>query len=350
MFRRLILVAAVVFAASLLAIGTFYWWATSSLVRPLAFEGDTYTLMVEPGSTLSGLARRLASEGLTASPLPLQLHARLAVSGKIHTGEYLIKRGDSILDLVAKLLKGDVVLHRITFPEGRTVVQWLAIVAAHPILSQHAVPDIAEVNALVIEEGGEKPLDNAEGWFFPDTYTFPRNRPPIDIFRQAHRQMRAILDEEWRQRAPDLPLKNPYEALILASIIEKETGVASERNTIAGVFVRRLNKGMRLQTDPTVIYGLGADFTGNLTRKHLEEENPYNTYMIAALPPTPIANPGREAIHAALNPEAGKALYFVARGDGSHSFSSTLNQHVKAVREYQLKRSKDYRSSPAKNQ
>lgn len=350
MFRRLILLAASLFVVALLAAGTFYWWVTNSLVQPLSFEGDTYTLMVEPGSTLTGLARRLHSEGLTTNPLPMQLHARLAVSGKIHTGEYLIKQGETILDLVAKLLKGDVVLHRITFPEGRTVAQWLELVAAHPILSQQPLPDIAEVNALVTEEDGETAVENAEGWFFPDTYTFPRNRSPLDIFRQAHRQMQAILAEEWRNRAPDLPLESPYEALILASIIEKETGLASERTTIAGVFVRRLNKGMRLQTDPTVIYGLGESFDGNLTRKHLGEENPYNTYLISALPPTPIANPGREAIHAALNPEPGTALYFVARGDGSHFFSNTLDQHIKAVREYQLKRSKNYRSAPAGNQ
>lgn len=345
MFRRVILIAALLVLATVAAVGYGYWWVTSSLVRPLNFEGDSYTLMVERGSTLSGLARRLDSEGLTSSPLPLQIHARMTAASKIHAGEYLIRQGENTLDLLTKLLKGDVVLHRVTFPEGRTLGQWLAIVADHPILSQNPLPDIAVLVELV-EEVAEIHGGSAEGWFFPDTYTFPRNRPAVEIFRQAHRQMVDILHAEWQQRAPDLPINSPYEALILASIIEKETGVPSERNTIAGVFTRRLNLGMRLQTDPTVIYGLGDDFDGNLTRKHLGEENPYNTYMIAALPPTPIANPGREAIHAALNPEAGTALYFVAKGDGSHAFSDNLADHVKAVREYQLKRRKDYRSSP----
>jgi conserved hypothetical protein, YceG family len=158
--------------------------------------------------------------------------------------------------------------------------------------------------------------------------------------------MQQVLAEEWAERAEGLPLETPYEALILASIVERETGVPEERSTIAGVFVRRLNMGMKLQTDPTVIYGLGDRFKGNLTRKHLREATLYNTYVIAGLPPTPIANPGREAIHAALNPMEGDALFFVAKGDGSHQFSATLKEHRQAVRDYQLQRAQDYRSSP----
>ena len=339
------------------AVACLRWWVNVSLHRPLAFVGESHTLMVERGSSLSVLARRLSREGLTRSPLPLQIHARLAVDGAIHAGEYRIDQGDTLLQLLDKLLRGDVVLHRVTFPEGRTYEQWFAIIAAHPILGAQPLPDVEALRELVgdgdivaSDAAGEIILGTAEsgveGWFFPDTYSFPRDRLPLDIFREAHRRMKQILAEEWRGRAAELPLHTPDEALILASIVEKETGVAAERGQIAGVFVRRLNLGMRLQTDPTVIYGLGERFDGNLTRAHLGEDTAYNTYRIEGLPPTPIANPGREAIRAALNPEPGTALYFVARGDGSHQFSDTLAQHQKAVREYQLKRRRDYRSAP----
>ncbi|MEA3301277.1 MAG: endolytic transglycosylase MltG [Pseudomonadota bacterium] len=350
------LLAAILVAATFAG---FRWWMDASLHRPLAFPGETYTLMVERGSSLSALARRLAGEGLTPGPLPLQIHARLAVDGTIHAGEYRIERGETLLDLVDKLLRGDVILHRVTFPEGRTLDQWLAILAAHPILGAQPPPS-SEAVAAIFGDGdilapppgddlvlGRASGEAPEGWFFPDTYSFPRDRPAIEILREAHVRMKRILAEEWRARAPDLPIETPYEALILASIVEKETGVAAERGQIAGVFTRRLDLGMRLQTDPTVIYGLGERFQGNLTREHLGEDTAYNTYRIDGLPPTPIANPGREAIRAALNPEPGSALYFVARGDGSHQFSDTLADHQKAVREYQLKRRQDYRSSPA---
>lgn len=343
MFRTLIVAAVVVLLTLALGVAGVQWWVKDSLQRPLTLpdEGD-YTLLVERGSSLYGVARRLHAEGLTRSPLPLQLYGRLAVTGKIHAGEYRIAAGDSTLVLLDKLLRGDVVLHKVTFPEGRTVAQWLEIVAAHPLLSAHT-PEMADLEALVAESGETA----VEGWFYPDTYVFPRDRRALDIFRQAHQQMREVLEQEWRQRQPGLPLADPYEALILASIIERETGVPWERGAIAGVFVRRLDKGMRLQTDPTVIYGLGDRYQGNLTRAHLQEDTDFNTYRIQGLPPTPIANPGRQAIHAALNPEEGSSLYFVAKGDGSHHFSDTLDQHNKAVRQYQLNRRADYRSSPS---
>jgi UPF0755 protein len=186
-----------------------------------------------------------------------------------------------------------------------------------------------------------------EGRFFPDTYRYVRGMSDLDLLKQASARLDQVLDEEWSRRAERLPYRKPYDALIMASMVEKETGVAEERGQIAGVFVRRLRSGMRLQTDPTVIFGLGERYNGNLTRAHLLEATPYNTYVIDGMPPTPIALAGREAIHAALNPAAGRSLYFVARGDGSHVFSETLEQHNSAVREYQLKRRADYRSSPA---
>ena len=178
--------------------------------------------------------------------------------------------------------------------------------------------------------------DNPEGWLFPDTYLFDRGTSDVEILSRAHRRMREVLDEEWAKREQGLPLETPYQALTLASIVEKETGLASERPQIAGVFVRRLQKGMKLQTDPTVIYGMGDDFDGNIRREDLTRPTPYNTYVIQGLPPTPIALPGREAINAVLHPADGDALYFVARGDGSHHFSATLDEHNCAVRHYQL--------------
>ncbi|WP_269473252.1 endolytic transglycosylase MltG [Kineobactrum salinum] len=186
-----------------------------------------------------------------------------------------------------------------------------------------------------------------EGLFLPETYRFERGTSDLDILARAHRAMLAALTEEWELRAPDLPYETPYEALIMASIIERETGVPDERQQIAGVFVRRLQRGMRLQTDPTTIYGLGTAFDGNLVRSHLRDgDNIYNTYRHHGLPPTPIALPGRAALHAALQPAEGDSLYFVARGDGSHEFNSTLEGHERAVRKYQLERRENYRSRP----
>jgi UPF0755 protein len=187
-----------------------------------------------------------------------------------------------------------------------------------------------------------------EGWYLPDTYFYDQHRPSLMLLDRAHQAMIEVLQSEWAIRQPDLPYQSPYEALIMASLIEKETAIGSERAQIAGVFVRRLNKRMRLQTDPTVIYGLGAGFDGNLRRADLRRDSPYNTYTRHGLPPTPIAMPGRAAIHAALHPASGDTLYFVAKGDGSHYFSSTLEEHQRAVRRYQIQqRRANYHSHPA---
>ena len=189
--------------------------------------------------------------------------------------------------------------------------------------------------------------DNIEGWLFPDTYNYLGTDTVLDIMLRAHRKMNRVLEQEWAKRAPGLPYKTPYEALIMASIIEKETGLAEERETISGVFVRRLLKGMRLQTDPTVIYGMGDRYDGDIRRRDLRQLTPYNTYMIKGLPPTPIAMPSGASISAALHPKAGSSLYFVARGDGGHYFSSTLQEHLGAVKKYQLEqRAENYQSAP----
>jgi UPF0755 protein len=195
-----------------------------------------------------------------------------------------------------------------------------------------------------------QPRVSAEGLFFPDSYRYERGDSDWELLQRAHSALQSVLTQEWAQRAAELPYETPYEALIMASIIEKETGAPEEREQIAGVFVRRLQQGMRLQTDPTVIYGLGESFDGNLLRTHLKDAgNPYNSYRHRGLPPSPIALPGRAAIHAALHPAPGDAMYFVATGDGRHVFSATLAEHQRAVRKYQLRRKKDYRSSPENN-
>ncbi|HET8711947.1 MAG TPA: endolytic transglycosylase MltG, partial [Spongiibacteraceae bacterium] len=246
--------------------------------------------------------------------------------------------------------QGHVRTHTLALVEGWTLAQVRAQLDKDTFL-QSSLNEVSNTELLSALGIDKKPGRNAEGLFFPDTYVFSGSTSDRDILRQAYRRMEKVLDEEWQQRATDLPYQNAYDALIMASIVERETGNASERPAIAGVFVRRLQRGMLLQTDPSVIYGLAAQFDGNLRRRDLENpDNVYNTYQHRGLPPTPIALPGRAAIHAALQPAGGDALYFVAKGDGSHQFSATLAEHEKAVRQFQIKQRRgDYRSRPAKS-
>lgn len=315
------------------------------LEAPVNLGADTSRVWtVKKGSSLSGVNRQLYSEQILSHPRLLTLYGRLEDRASIQSGSYLILATDNIKTLLAKLNRGDVILHRITFPEGWSFKQWLNHLSKVEQFS--GITDI-DVSAMLLAAGIE--LDHPEGWFFPDTYSYSASDSVLDILLQAHRQMLRLLDTEWQDRDADLPYATPYEALIMASIIEKETGVGSERPEIAGVFIRRLQRRMRLQTDPTVIYGLGESYRGNLRRRHLKQFTPYNTYMIGGLPPTPIAMPSAAAINAALHPLPGSSLYFVARGDGSHYFSDTLDEHVEAVKEYQIKRrAANYRSSPQK--
>ncbi|MGD9660237.1 MAG: endolytic transglycosylase MltG [Porticoccaceae bacterium] len=342
MFYRLSagLLIIVVVAFSLLA--SVKSWLDIHLEQPLRIEGKNNLIHVAPGSSLSLLSRQLSAEGFIHTPYPLLIYGRLEAMDQIKAGDYEVVEGQSLRRFLERLVAGDVIRFRITFPEGRSLKEWLQIINSHEKLAAQDQIGLDQVEARFSAPTGE----SLEGWFFPDTYTFTSSDDAINILSQAHRNMVAVLAEEWRGRSDNLPIETPYEALILASIIEKETGVPQERGAIAGVFVRRLEKGMKLQTDPTVIYGLGGDYSGNLTRAHLRALTPYNTYQVSGLPPTPITNPGREAIHAALHPQPGTALFFVARGDGSHQFSDTLAEHQRAVREYQLRRVKDYRSAP----
>ncbi len=262
----------------------------------------------------------------------------------VKAGEYRLNADETLLELLQRFNDNDVVVYRFTIPEGVTFRWVLSELWNHPQITR----TITDENDQRISELAA-PFDSPEGLFLPETYLISRGMSDLDVLKRARDAMIHELDTAWASRADNLPLDNPYDAVILASIIEKETGLASERRDIGGVFTRRLDKGMRLQTDPTVIYGLGSDFDGNLTRRHLRDEsNPYNTYRFFGLPPTPISLPGTAALHAATRPAIGDSLYFVAKGDGSHAFSKTLDEHEENVRRYQLTRKKDYRSSPRK--
>ncbi len=272
--------------------------------------------------------------GILDSPVVLSTYARL--SGKatrIHAGEYLIEAGTSPRQLLDELVGGAVHLHQVTVVEGWRFEELLAALRNHDAIDTSDLEDDGVMAAL------GKPDTHPEGQFYPDTYRFARGTPALEILQQAHEVLEQQLMLAWSEYRATSVLMTPYDALILASIIEKETALAAERDRIAGVFHRRLERGMRLQTDPTVIYGLGGEFDGNLRRADLARDTPYNTYTRAGLPPTPIALPGRGALAAAVDPAPGSALYFVATrsGDGSHHFSTTLEEHNAAVARYQLR-------------
>lgn len=341
--RRLIKVVAGLCLAAVLAGLLGLLWIDRRLDTPLPIPPGGSLFQVAPGESLTGISRRLQADGLLPAPWLLRVWGR--VSGdesRIRHGEYRLQPGLSVRDLLALLVSGRVVQYQVTLPEGITLAQALQRLAAAPALTRVLQgPEDPALLELVAPHG------DAEGLFLPETWHYQRGDTDLQLLARAHRALLATLQEAWEARREDLPFSEPYQALILASIIERETGVAEERGEIAGVFVRRLQRGMRLQTDPTIIYGLGTAYDGNLRRSHLQDaDNPYNTYRHNGLPPTPIALPGRAAIRAALQPESGESLYFVARGDGTHEFSATLEEHRRAVRKYQLKRRADYRSAP----
>ena len=290
---------------------------------------------IQPGMSLQSISNRLRVAGLIRQPYYLVYEARRTrKEGKLKAGEYVINPGTTPRQLLDQFISGKVKQYAITLIEGWTFAQLMETINNNSVLTQTLDPADSSSVMSAIGQPGISP----EGQFFPDTYHFPRGTTDLDFLRRAYNAMQRILSEEWEQRAENLPYKTPYEALIMASLVEKETGLNEERTEIAGVFVRRLQKGMKLQTDPTVIYAMGNNFDGNLRREDLSIDSPYNTYVFAGLPPSPIALPGRESIHAALHPADDKSLYFVAKGDGSHHFSDTLDEHNKAVAKYQLDR------------
>ncbi len=304
-------------------------------LKPLTVPAEGVPLQVPVGASIEDVSHELSQRGLIRSSLYLPIYARLTGSAsRIQAGEYFIEPGTYPIDFLNLLLEGKVMKHALTIVEGWTFRQMLAAIHA-PEKLEHTLRGLDD--ATIMARLGH-PDKHPEGRFFPDTYYFPAGMTDKAFLKRALEVMEQRLAQVWDQRTADLPLNDPYDALILASIIEKETGLAGERRDIAGVFVRRLRKGMRLQTDPTVIYGLGEAFDGDLRRRDLTRDSPYNTYVHKGLPPTPIALPGAESMAAAVDPAPGDALYFVADGSGGHVFSATLQEHNRAVRRYQLKR------------
>ena len=337
-----LIVLSLVLAAGVGAWG--YLTLQATLNQPLRIE-ITDTLEVPPGSSPARLFSRLEGSGIIERANWVRRYWQWQMPDTVlQVGEYRLEPDMDVQALLGVLQRGEVIQRSVTLVEGWNFSQFRSALARAERLQQTLPGDWSnEQVAAELELSAEHP----EGLFFPDTYLYTLGMSDRDILQRAHQRMQQVLDEVWEQRAENLPIKTAYEALILASIIEKETGVPHERGEIAGVFTRRLQRGMRLQTDPTVIYGMGENWQGNIRRSDLRRPTPYNTYTIDGLPPTPIAMPGRDSLLAAVNPLPGKSLFFVARGDGSHVFSETLQQHNRAVRNYQiLNRASNYRSSP----
>lgn len=311
--------------------GAAFWW----LDQPLRLNAPAVDLSIEPGTSARGVASEVARSGVQVTPELLYAWFRLSGQDRqIKAGSYEIEAGATPRSLLRKLVRGEESLRTLTLVEGWNFRQVRQAMASAPQLA----PDTAALtDAAIMDKLGRAGIA-AEGRFFPDTYSYAKGTSDLKVLARALRAMDRHLAAAWDQRAPDTPLKNPEQALVLGSIVEKETGRAADRPMIAGVFANRLRQGMLLQTDPTVIYGLGAAFDGNLRKKDLQTDTPWNTYTRAGLPPTPIAMPGRDALLAAVAPARTDALYFVARGDGTSEFSATLDAHNRAVDKFQRKR------------
>ena len=315
----------------LAAAGYGAWYVASPL------EVTTLPLEVEipPGTGLRGAAERLERSGVRVRRYEFEALVRaLGRERDLKAGSYELTERVTPTELLDMLTRGDVTQAEVRLIEGWTFAQFRAALDASPDL-KHETTGIDDAQVLARLQAQEP---HPEGLFFPDTYLFAKGSSDLAVLRRAYRAMQRHLKEEWEARDPKAPYRNAYEALVMASIIEKETGRASERDLIGGVLVNRLRIGMRLQADPTVIYGLGTSFDGNLKKVHLLEDGPYNTYTRAGLPPTPIAMPGRGALRAAMKPGKTDALYYVSRGDGTSQFSRNLEEHNRAVSKYQLKR------------
>ncbi len=330
---------AAVIAISVLVIQFLrFQYQTVSISEP----GRTFT--IESGSNIKMIAQQLSLEEIIDDPWLFILLAKIkGVEKSVRAGEYRLQQAQSPSDLLELFTRGQPILYSFTVIEGWAFRQMISELHHYPFIvnTLKGKSDVEIMAALGYQ--GRHP----EGLFFPDTYSFPKGTSDIDFLQRAYHLMQKHLQREWDDRAQNLPITSSYDALILASIIEKETGVAYERPLIASVFTQRLQKNMRLQTDPTVIYGLGEGFDGNIRFRDLKKDTPYNTYLHKGLTPTPIALPGLDSIRAALHPADSKALFFVSKGDGTHYFSKTLEEHNKAVRKFQLKGKKARRKSTA---
>ncbi|MFZ3087105.1 MAG: endolytic transglycosylase MltG [Methylotenera sp.] len=310
-------------------------WLAYYAVSPLKLQPNSQEIVIQPKSGLRSIANQLVAQGVLREPWRFLLLAKLLNKEQyLQAGNYTLNKNISPYQLLLSLNHGKTTQGSVTFIEGRTFAQMREKLAKNDAVKQ-SIANLSDAEILKLL-GSNRTV--AEGLFFPDTFYFDRNTVDIALLKISYDAMQEKLEKAWQARAKDLPYKDSYQALTMASIIEKETGKASERPMIAGVFVNRLRLGMRLQTDPTVIYGMGAQFNGNIRKKDLMADTPYNTYTRNGLPPTPIAMPGMAAIDAALHPAGTKALYFVGKGDGSHAFSNSLDEHNRAVVRYQLKK------------
>lgn len=326
MKKGLLLALLVALAAALVAWAAWQRYA-AFLAAPLTIPPQGTVFVLDPGSSGADIIGQLATSGLTTAGWEWRLLMRLEPR-VYRAGEYRLEAGSGPRDVLELLASGRVIQYRLTLVEGWTFRQFAELLNTNEILQhRHDLADPEQLPLVLAELG----IDHPEGWFLPETYLFVRGDSDLDLLRRAHRAMREALQAAWDARHGDVPLASPYELLILASIIEKETALEEERGRIAGVFARRLQNGMRLQTDPTVIYGLGDTFDGDIRRRDLQSDTPYNTYTRHGLPPTPIAMPGQPSLMAAAQPADGDALYFVADGKGGHTFSTTLDEHRAAV-------------------
>lgn len=322
------LVVAVLLAMAA-AVGGYYW-----ATRPLVLSAATVDVTIQPRSTVRGVTTQLDRGGVPVEPNLFVLMTRvLGLQSRLKSGNYEFKTGVTPYEVLQKLALGDVNESVVTIIEGWTFKRMRAELDANPAL-RHDTAGMNDAELLAAIGGNDAQAANAEGLFFPDTYLFDKGTSDVDVYRRAYRQMQKRLTAAWTARAPGLPYHSPYEALTVASLIEKETGKASDRPRVSAVFANRLRIGMPLQTDPSVIYGLGEGYDGHLRKRDLQQDTPYNTYTRRGLPPGPIALPGAASLQAALNPAATSALYFVSRGDGSSAFSDTLGDHNRAVDKY----------------
>ena len=341
MLKKLIVVSLVL--TTLVGVTGLWLWNDykAYVATPVGVPDDT-VFEVRKGSNYSSLVAQLEVISGPLNKHYMKLYGRQSgLAGKIKAGIYRLDAATTPISFMQTVTSGRSISYQFTIIEGSTFKELRARLSENPNLKD----DLAGMTLAQVQQQLSL-SEHPEGMFLAETYSFDKNSSVSSLLKRANKMLRAELDSAWQNKADSLPYKSAYEALIMASIVEKETARPDERPVIAGVFVRRLNKKMRLQTDPTVIYGMGDSYKGNIRRSDLRKPTAYNTYVIPALPPTPIAMVGPEAIHAAVNPQAGKALYFVAKGDGSHYFSATLKEHNNAVRKYQLNRRKDYRSSP----